>query len=274
MILQFTRLTNLAPTAHFVQWTISNVAPSESGVFHFTLYRSGGPDGPWDQIFSGPDQYAFKDRLDAIASTLDNLQPNSLRFFQGLHYRLVCRLPSGAQLEAKAETGPLPVDRKMSQFMRKAQRDFRLSLKFNGGRIVVLKKKRWGERCLKCFDKRSKEVVRPNCGTCWGTGFLGGYWTPFVTYARSTVTSNTTAIGPNQKSDANDGTFWLPDYPTLERDDLIIHLSDNRRFRVDQQVETQIQLNCVHQEVPAQELPRDHIIYQYAVNPDTIEPLY
>jgi len=274
MNLKITRLSALFPYGYFVQWTIDDVTPSESGVFQFSLYRSGGPEGPWELLFSGNDQYSFNDKFNAVTSTFDELQPNSLRLFQEVHYRVVCRLPSGATLETKEETGPVFTDRKMSQYLRKTQRDFRLTLKFNGTRVVLLKKRRWGVRCLKCTDKRTKEVVRPNCAECWGTGFVGGYWSPFVTYARSNVTANTSSVGPNQKSDANDGSFWLPDYPTLERDDILVRLSDNRRFRLDQQVETQIQLNSAHQEVSGQELPHDHVLYRYPLNPNAIEPLY
>ena len=63
--------------------------------------------------------------------------------------------------------------------------------------------------------------------------------------------------------------------PVLEeRDDVLVRLSDNRRFRLDQQVETQIQLNSAHQEVSGQELPHDHVLYRYPLNPNAIEPLY
>jgi hypothetical protein len=274
MNLRFTRFSALFPYGYFVQWTINNVTPSESGVFKFTLYRSGGPEGPWEQIFEGKDQYAYNDKFNDITSTLDVLQPNSLRLFQEVHYRIICQLPSGALLEGKDETGPIFADRKMSQYLRKTQRDFRLTLKFNGLRVVLLKKRRWGVRCLKCTDKRTKEVVRPNCVECWGTGFIGGYWTPFITYARSSASNNASTIGPNQKTDSNECTFWLPDYPTLEQDDILVRLSDNRRFRIDQQLETQIQLNSVHQEISCQELPHDNILYRYPLNPNTIEPLY
>lgn len=274
MNIKITRLSALFPFGYFVQWTITDVTPSDSGVYLFTLYRSGGPSGPWDKIFEGTDQYAFNDKFNAQPSSLDELRPNSLRFFQEVHYRVTVKLPSGETIETQEETGPAFADRKMSQYLRKAQRDFRLTLKFNGTPIVVLKKRRWGVRCAKCTDKRTKEVVRPNCMECWGTGFVGGYWNPVVTFARSNVSANTSNIGPNQKSDANDGMFWIPDYPSLERDDIIVRLADNRRFRLDQQIETQIQLNSVHQEVPGQELPHDHILYRFAVNPDSIEALY
>jgi hypothetical protein len=274
MKIRFTRFSAIFPFGYYAQWTIDDLDPAESGLFLFTLYRSGGPEGPWEKLFEGQDQYSYLDKFNAVQSTLDVLQPNSLRLHQEVYYKIDCTLPSGPTVSATGVTGPLGTDRKMSQYLRKTQRDFRLSLKFNGTHVVVLKKRRWGVRCLRCTDKRTKEVVRPNCRECWGTGFIGGYWEPFVTYARSSVNANTTAITPMQKSDANDCTFWLPDYPVLERDDLIIRLSDQRRFRIDQQIETQIQLNPVHQEAGSQQLPPDNIAYRIAVNPEQINPLY
>ena len=274
MILRFTKFSAIFPYGYFVQWTIDRLEPAEDGPLLFTLYRSGAPEGPWEKLFESLDQYSYLDKFTRIESTLDVLQPNSLRLFAEFHYRVDCQLPSGRVVTVTGETKPQDPDRKMAQYRRKTQRDFRLSLKFNGTRIIILKKRRWGVRCLKCFDKRTKEVVRPNCLDCWGTGFVEGYWTPIVSYARSNVTSNTTAITPMQKSDANDCTFWVPDYPQLERDDIIIRLADQRRFRLDQQVETQIQLNSVHQEVGSQQLPMDNIVYRYAVDPNKLSPLY
>lgn len=274
MKLRFTKFSAIFPYGYFVQWTIDDLDAAESGDFQFTLYRSGGPEGPWEKLFEGQDQYSYLDKFTATQSTLDELQPNSMRMFDEIHYRVDCLLPSKTTLTVRDNTSAWDPDRKMQQYLRKTQRDFRLSLKFNGTRVVVLKKRRWGPRCLKCFDRRTKEVVRPNCRECYGTGFLQGYWTPFLTYARSNVTSNTTTITPMQKSDANDCTFWLPDYPQLERDDIIIRLTDQRRFRLDQQVETQIQLNTVHQEVGSQQIPLDNIVYRLLVTPDAVSPLY
>lgn len=274
MNLKITRLSPLYPFGCFVQWTIDSVDPEENGTFVFALYRSGGPEGPWEQVFEGPEQYSFHDRYNAIESTLDELQPNGLRFFQRIYYRVVCRLPSNKTVETREEVRPQTPDRRMGQRLRKAQRHFRLTLKYNGTRVVLLKKRRWGPRCSKCFDKRTKEVIRPNCRDCWGTGFIGGYWNPIATFARSGVSTSASAIGPTQKSDGNDCMFWLPDYPGLERDDVLVRLADNRRFRLDVQFETQIQLNAVHQEVTGQELPHDHVLYRYALHPDQLDPLY
>lgn len=274
MKVDITRFAAIFPYGYFVQWTVSDVPPAETGTFLFTLERSGGPEGPWTTILTASDQYAFTDRFDSILSTADELQPNSLRLYQEVHYRVTCTTPTGKVLTTKEETTPHTASRKMQQYLRKGQRDFRLTLKYNGTPIGVLKKRRWGVRCPKCFDKPTKEVVRTNCPVCWSTGFTGGYWAPFFTKARRNVSSNSSTITPAQKSDANDASFWIPDYPSLERDDLIVSFSDQRRFRIDVSIETQIQLNTVHQEVTAVQLPNDHPMMRYPFDFNGLPPVY
>jgi hypothetical protein len=274
MIVQFMRATALYPYGYFVQWSIPAVDPNENGPITFELFRSGGPIGPWEPIVKGSDKYAHADKFNAIPSTLDNLQPNQMRFFQQIYYRIVATLPSGKTIEAIETTGFKTRDRKMAQYLRKSQRDFRLSLKFNGTPVMLLKKRRWGLRCEVCYDRRTKEVVRPNCKVCWGTGFKEGYWTPLLTYARRGVSPNTVAITPAQKADSYDANFWLPDFPAIERDDIIVSLADQNRFRADVQIDTEIQLTSVHQEVTCQQIPHDNIIYKLRVSPDTSAPLF
>lgn len=274
MKLDITRFAAMYPYGYFVQWTLSNVGPADAGEFRFTLERSGGSSGPWTEVMAAQDQYAFEDRFNAVQSTLDELQPNGLRFFQEIHYRVTATsLLSGRVVSATEGTGPHDASRRMQMYLRKGQNYFSRTLRYNGTPIAILKKRRWGPRCPKCFDKRTKEVIRPNCSVCWATGFVGGYWAPVYSKARRNVSSNASAVTANQKSDSNDASFWLAAYPSLEKDDILISMSDQRRFRCDVRLETEIQLNAVHQEVTAQELPHDHVMMQYPVNfagfPDT-----
>jgi len=43
-------------------------------------------------------------------------------------------------------------------------------------RGVLLKAKRYGPLCTDCTDPMTQEVVDSKCVTCYGTGFLGGYF--------------------------------------------------------------------------------------------------
>lgn len=273
MKVRITLVTSVPPKGNFVQWTLDN--PSEVGEFKFQLERAGGPNGPWEVVLTPVvAQYAVLDPLDQRAETLDYIRPNQLSMYDRVYYKVTCTTPSGAVLTHVSESGPDTLSLIMRGRRRKMMRDFRLSLKFNGTPVVLLKRRTWGARCPRCVDKRTGQIVRSECNACWGTGFEGGYWAPYLTYARRSVTATSVTNAPEQKTDANDAQIWLPDFPQMERDDVIVALHDSRRFRVDRQVQTEVQLAGVHQVLTCQELGHDHVIYRYAVSPETINPLY
>lgn len=280
MKLTLTKMTSLYPNGHYIQWSIKDAR--ESGAYVVTLYRAGGPDGPWELVADGlVNQYAYLDRFTQPPGTspLDVLKPNQLRMFRNFYYRVDVTTPSGAKLTATDEVGPVLlsegqplVNRKMAGFYRKAKRDHAVNLKFSGTPVALLKRRVWGERC-DCLDKYTKERMRASCTDCWGTGFKGGYWTPTLSQARRGAGQSSTQITPEQKADANDAKIWMADVPAMERDDVVVFLDDQRRFRIDQQLQTEIKLTAVHQLFSAQEYDHSHIIYRLPVDRNSLHPL-
>jgi hypothetical protein len=257
-----------------IQWAVREIPPTETGQFTFTLSRSGGPQGPWEGLTQS-NHYAYVDRFNAKLTTLAELQPNQLQLFQSVFYKLTCVTPSGQTLEAPViEAGADGPSRRMSQVLRKLRRNFRITTRYNGTPLALLKRRQWGVRCGTCVDGRTRELVRANCRVCWGTGIVDGYWDPILVRGRRGVSVNTTTVSPSQTSDTNDESFWVQEFPLLERDDVLVSLSDQERFRVDRQISTQIQLNTVHQELSCQELRRDHIVYQLRIREDQLAPLF
>jgi hypothetical protein len=267
-----TRILPLYPHGFFVQWDLTS---TESGTFKFDLYRSGGAQGPWEPVSLGMvSQYAFVDRLPQPAGTQHDVvrRPNQLALMRSFFYRLVVTAPSGKTTEVVDDTEP-PIDRKMMQYWRRATFDFDKTLKFTGVPTAVLKKRHWGLRCTKCVDRVTREVVRAACPECFGTRFDGGYWAPTLMRLRMGVPNNVTLNSPEQKQDANSEQVYMRYFPHLERDDVIVTLRDNKRFVVDQQIETQIQTAVVHQVLSVLELTHDHIIHRLRVDADSVQPL-
>lgn len=46
----------------------------------------------------------------------------------------------------------------------------------NSMRGMLLKRKTSGQHCTECIDPLTKRVTESCCETCYGTGFVGGYW--------------------------------------------------------------------------------------------------
>lgn len=275
---RITAITSLFPYGFYVQWTLDKA--TESGAYKFSVYRSGGSAGPWELLAENlVSQYSFEDTFTVPVeeSTPDVVRPNQLNQFRDFWYRVVATAPSGSVTEVVDNTGPLfegtLADRKMFQHQRKALRDFRLQLKLNGTPVAILKRRHWGQRCT-CVDKATRESVRSQCAKCWGTGFIDGYWSPIYTKARRAPSSNSSAVTPESKSDANDIRFWLPDVPALEQDDLIIFLKDNTRWRVDVTTSTQIRLQDTHQVISGQALDKADIVYRIRVQPRADKALF
>lgn len=42
----------------------------------------------------------------------------------------------------------------------------------------LYKRRHWGTRCTQCTDFNTGEVLNANCTNCFGTGIVGGYFTP------------------------------------------------------------------------------------------------
>jgi hypothetical protein len=270
---RITRTTSLFPDGHFIQWTLDDAR--ESGVYAASVYRSGGPEGPWELLAKDlVGAFAYYDKFTPPANASDAYRrPNQLRLYKNFYYRVEIKTPSGEIHVAAEEVGPLIENRKIEGERRKAARDFKTSLKYNGTPVAILKRKLWGERCKKCWDPITKEIVRAACKVCWGTSFVDGYWAPVLMHARSSVTEGGTAVTPQGTSDANQVRVWLADVPALERDDVIVFLVDQRRFRVDQIGQTEILKTAVHQTVVCQEIPHDNILYRMPVDVRALKPM-
>lgn len=275
---RITASVGLPPKGYFIQWTTDDA--TESGQYVFELFRSGGPVGPWEPV-TGPisNTYSHFDdfTVPTAKTTALELRPNLFGLFREFVYRIVMTSPSGKTYEAIADIGAnfdgAPADVKMNQYLRKIIRDFRLTLKFNGTPCMLLKRRRWGVRCV-CVDKATKEIMRASCKKCWGTGLVGGYWAPFPLAVRRNTGTNGSVIAPAGKGDSNDVKFWMADFPNVEQDDLLVFLKDQRRFRLDQATQTEIRLRLAHQVVSAQEIEHGNILYQLPVRLDQSKPLY
>ncbi len=272
---RITRMTSLFPNGHFIQWTIDDAR--DSGIYSTTIFRAGGPDGPWELLATGlADQYAYYDKFEAPVEVLTNiyLKPNQLRMFRNYYYKVEVTTPTGVVLTALDEVGPLLQNRKLEGVRRKAIRDLERQLKiYNGTAAALLKKRVWGTRCKDCWSPVTKEVVRAGCRSCWGTSFLGGYWAPTLVYARRGAMESSTAITSDNKSDANQVRIWMRDLPAMERDDIVVFLEDQKRYRIDRQLQTEMKLVAVHQVFTAQEIPHDNIIYKLPVDTRGLQPL-
>lgn len=265
MQIDITRTIPLFPNGVFVQWTITRA--DEAGDYAFSLFRSGSPNGPWDPLLENQvSAYSYVDRF-PTPSVAGVTHPNQLSLSRGIYYKVVARAPSGALTEVVSGVEPR-LDGRLRLLKRKILRDEAVMLrKLNGTEVAVLKRKHWGVRCPKCYDKYTKEVVRANCTNCFGTSFVGGYHEPVIVYAKRGVGAPQVGLTPQGNAEVATNKVTLLDLPALEFEDILVFLRDNARFLVKRISPTELQTVVVHQSVEVSELARSDISYRVQVDP-------
>lgn len=102
---------------------------------------------------------------------------------------------------------------------------------------TVLTRKRTGTPCT-CLDPVTKEVLNPDCLTCYGTGYVGGY---HIEGVPKTIIALSSALNNLEMFDATlrMGTTTVSriqakfaGLPILRTQDAIVHTKTNRRFYV------------------------------------------
>lgn len=272
--IKISRTIAIHPGKLFLQWDL--VSPTEAGAYLFDVYRGASPDGPWTLLRGGAQNaYNHLDTLPAGPAAASNDQ-NDLSLSRGIFYRVVVTPPSGVagQTEAVSIVEPT-LDGRQRLLKRKMLRDLAMGLKkLNGIPVALVKRMHWGIRCTKCFDKYTKESVRANCTTCFGTGFSPGYHTPVITLARRSPTAVETTMAPEGKTDINVLQVWMLDVPRAEEDDVLIFLPDNRRFLIKKVLPTELKTVTVHQKLIVSELARSSVEFRLVVDSTRIPPLF
>lgn len=265
------RTTALFPNGVFVQWDIDS---DESGVHLVDVARAGGPEGPWETIAANlNDGFNYVDRF----STSSGEAVNQLSLSRVIYYQVTVVPPSGIGNTFKSRPEPVEphLDTRTKLLKRKIQHDQAVGYRrLNGIPIIVLKRRRWGERCPVCYDALTKQATVEHCEACFGTSFAGGYWTPILIRGRREAASTQSQVTSHGDSDVKFADFNVLDYPLVEYKDVIIDLVRNDRYEVQRAHATELKSVPVHQKVTASLLARSSVEYQFLVDPYTTPPLY
>lgn len=273
------RTTALYPNAVFVQW---DIASDEAGALLVDIARSGSPSGPWESVAVGLlDAYNFVD--DQF-----NLPPappggnwregtNLFSLARAIYYQITVTPPSGpANAFSSAPTPVEPgLDTRTRLLKRKILRDQAVGYRrLNGIPIIVLKRRRWGERCPKCWDPATNQATLEHCLVCFGTSYAGGYWAPTLIRGRREAAAVETQMTSDGDSDMKLDDFNVLDYPFIEYKDIVVDLVRNERYQVQRVHSTQLRSVTVHQKVTASLLGHNSVEYKILVDPETTPPLY
>lgn len=157
-----------------VEWTFAaSFADPHPWVFRLEVGRTG---------LSGADDWTQVGLPATEAGWLEDDQDRVFGSYQWTHYRVRLQTPRASYVsEATSCLG-----RMARQDWARAQDMFRRARLGIDKRLTsdsglqgwLLKRRLYGTPCTICLDHLTREVKDPRCRTCWGTGFVGGYFQP------------------------------------------------------------------------------------------------
>jgi len=145
-----------------------------------------------------------------------------------------------------------------------AIRRFDLTLReYIGRKILVLNTRTTGTRCTNCWDALKRRRTKSDCMTCYGTGVVGGYYSPKLTYGCKPPESLRNQITAIFEMQPNDIVMWLSARPRVKPNDLIIAL--DRRFKVIAIQRSEKLWALTRQTIQVREVTKDQIEYKITI---------
>lgn len=295
-------ITNVSPqypTHVNISWELEDIEEELTPPIKFIVQRSGSPEGPFEDITDPTSNITSFE--DDFTSPQDHNGPNLLSLNRSLYYRIKVQdfeeneaitqpvdiynvmvpFPEGPKetigytintrfqpiIEPVTLHTFLPdsIDRRRLLFRRKLLREHFIFFKLEGIQTFVLKKRHWGEPC-QCKDPLTQGASIYHCEECHGTGWIEGYYNPIETkmvFNEAPVHSDTTPQGPTTLRQT---TATLMAFPKLQKDDVLVEKTTNRRWKVQQSTQPEIKRLLVSQNVQVSELSRDSIEYRIPIS--------
>jgi hypothetical protein len=217
-----------------------------------------GAEGTWETLNpEGTDLFYYVDE-----------HVNLLSFYRSIFYRCYVVI-NGKRTYSSVSTVQRELNKREFLIRRKILYDEELVLrKLIRNKIAIIKRKHLGNRCPECYDVNTGSVIKSNCKTCGGTGFLTSYYPPFITWGQRVPTTKEVTEVTDTPSSANEVDYTrltILDYPTVAPQDVIVELDSNDRYKVDRVEQTEIRREIVHQELTLSKLNRADQLYKMAI---------
>jgi len=146
-------------------------------------------------------------------------------------------------------------------------------LKYVGARGYLLKRRHYGPRCPTCIDHDVEEPVTSQCTSCFGTGYLGGYYNGLLYYLDlSGTTTSEDVKTPFGTVDNKQRTARCVAYPRIDSYDIWVDATRNKRH-VLRKITTAVEMRgqpLVYVIEDMRELPASRIEYQIPLQQDVV----
>jgi hypothetical protein len=205
---------------HFeIRWEIESTSEDLSN-FQFFVERSEAPEGPFDRV-SGAlvDTYLFLDQK------VPQQSKTRLPYYR-VRIERVADTDDG--FDGEPAIGIMPGDLRLLEIQRRYNEIF--MPRFGGQWCAIFIERTFGQHC-DCFDRDMGRSTKSQCGTCFATGWVGGYMNQINAYVQFTPEAKFTQINELGEANPMAGDAWMENTPILKPRDVIVR-PGNRRYRV------------------------------------------
>lgn len=225
-----TSLKHLTPDVVNVSWEIESTAESFAP-YEIRILQSETPTDnyPGSPLASGVSDYEI------VASGINPLYRDSYdddsvagltNKLDTLVYRVQVRhTGTGAVFTSPPTTVSVRGDNNARYIIR--HREMVLN-RLSGQKFLIYKKKTFGQYCTNCYDDTLQRTTIGKCSVCYGTGYVGGYYSPYVVGAQineSPPRHVLTTYGDWQDQDA---ILVMSVSPVLAPGDMVVDLYGRR----------------------------------------------
>ena len=235
------------PAKVLVRWEMDNRISAEIADYEFMVLRqTNGQDQEMffqDKTIDGnlnapyaPDKMTTN--LEAISQWIDGLDhlwhldySDTLKnLTHEANYRVRCRHKKTMEVRDSAQF-TWQGDLDLVGLYICAEHDFLLR-DVTGVPSLVYQRRRGGIPCTNCYDPVQKKRTMSNCGVCYGTNWVGGFFNPLDTFIDFSPNPKTSGIAQWGEITENETQALMSNFPSVVPGDVIKEVRDNRLWRV------------------------------------------
>lgn len=172
-------------------------------------------------------------------------------------------LDEPAAMQVDIGNGPASNIASMPRILREMKRHKEVVLKRDGELVVLLMRKRAGVLC-ECYSCEYENTANPECDSCYGTAFEGGYEILPDVRLRFLTLSEVLQRVPQGLQMRSNPRGWLIDYPILTNGDVAAR-RNGYRFEVDKLDLRSTQGVLTEQDFDMVSLETSHPVYKVPI---------
>lgn len=239
----------------FPEWyshmTLSWSIPASWGNCRFNVYFSSG----------GTDAYSRLNNSLLTNPFFKDINSKDYSKFSGGNYVVEVVFPTASRsVRSRPVSAQYKRRDKIDKISAEIQRrEYLLLSKFAGVKSFFFRRRHYGERCPRCWNKSLEKVMDDHCTVCYGTSWEGGYFDPIPVFIQFEATPSSRVKGYHGDIEPNSIGGWTISMPEIHPEDIILRSGDFNIYRVISVSQTELQTRSVRQMITLTQLSRTDV---------------